>query len=277
MESIEINLIFIIIGILILITMVIYTTIQVLLTTVEQIINQPLIRYFYLSPKKLSLPQQSILRNQFPFYQKLSAKHQIYFEHRVYKFLKKYPFYSRAGFVINDEVKILIAATGIMITFGMRNYLFHRLSQVIVYPDIYFSNITKEYHKGEYNPGLKTIVFSWKHFKEGHDTTNDNLNLGIHEFSHILHHQGLQKSNTCSQIFANNYEVLMKQVKHPPNLKRLIDSEYFRVYAYTNEFEFVSVILEHFFESPQQFKKEFPELFMLTQKMIGFSPKVFGR
>ena len=224
----------------------------------------------------MSLPQKSILRNQFPFYQKLSPKHKIYFEHRVSRFLEEYSFHSREDFIIDDEVKVLIASTGIMVTFGMRNYLFNGLSRIIVYPDIYYSRITKEYHKGEYNPNFKTIVFSWKHFKEGYDITNDNLNLGIHEFAHILHHQGLQKANTCSQIFANNYETLMKTVKHPPNLKRLIDSEYFRVYAYTNEFEFVSVILEHFFESPLQFKQEFPELFLLTQKMIGFSPKVFG-
>lgn len=274
----EILFIIVLIGCLgVLFSFVFYSTGYVILSSLELIANQPLIRYFYLSPKKLKPSQQYILRNQFPFYQKLSPKHKIYFEHRVSKFIKKYSFHSREGFVIDDEVKILIAATGIMITFGMRNYLFHKLSKIIIYPDIYYSNITKEYHKGEYNPGFKILVFSWKHFKEGHDITNDNLNLGIHEFAHILHYQGLKKSNTCSQIFANNYDRLMQQVKHPPNLKRLIESEYFRVYAYTNEFEFVSVILEHFFESPLQFKQEFPELFMLTQKMIGFTPNIFQK
>lgn len=263
--------------VVILMSIVIYGFGFFIFSSFELFLNQPIFRYPYFSHSKLTAAQSFILRTQFPFYQKLSSKHKIYFEHRIYKFLKKYPFYGREGFIIDDEVKILIAATGVMVTFGMRNYLFRHLSQIIVYPDVYFSNINKDYHKGEYNPGLKTIVFSWKHFKEGHYVTNDNLNLGIHEFSHILHYQGLQKSNTCARIFSNNYETLMKQVKHPPNLKRLIESEYFRVYAYTNEFEFVSVILEHFFESPHQFKQEFPELFLLTQKMIGFSPKVFGR
>ena len=126
----------------VLFSFVFYGAGYVILSSLELIANQPLIRYFYLSPKKLNPSQQYILRNQFPFYQKLSPKHQIYFEHRVSKFIKKYSFHSREGFVIDDEVKILIAATGIMITFGMRNYLFHKLSKIIIYPDIYYSNIT---------------------------------------------------------------------------------------------------------------------------------------
>lgn len=45
---------------------------------------------------------------------------------------------------------------------------------------------------------------------------------------------------------------------------------YFRLYAYQNQFEFLAVILEHFFETPQQFKKEHLELFGIVKNMLNF-------
>ena len=63
----------------------------------------------------------------------------------------------------------------------------------------------------------------------------------------------------------------MEQEKRPNNNKRLNESDYIRIYAYTNEFEFIAVILEHFFETPVQFKREFPELYEKVRSMINFS------
>jgi hypothetical protein len=45
-----------------------------------------------------------------------------------------------------------------MLTFGMRRYLITFLT-IVIYPESYLSQITGEYHKGEFNPGMKIIVF----------------------------------------------------------------------------------------------------------------------
>ena len=121
---------------------------------------------------------------------------------------------------------------------------------------------------------LKAIVFSWKHFMEGYEISNDNLNLGLHEFSHVLHFEGLKKNDTSATIFAVTYNEIIEQVKYPPNYKKLLESDYFRIYAYTNEFEFIAVILEHFFETPSQFKSEFPQLFEKVKVMINFTEAI---
>src|SRR5690606_16405624 len=168
----------------------------------------------------------------------------------------------------------LISATAVMLTFGMRNYLFSVIDKIIIYPDIYYSSFSDDYHKGEFNPMMQAIVFSWKHFLEGYEISNDNLNLGLHEFGHVLHYQGLKNSDTSATIFAVTYDEIMEQVKYPANLKRLSDSNYFRIYAYTNEFEFIAVLLEHFFETPTQFQSEFPQLFEKVKVMINFSEPI---
>lgn len=233
--------------------------------------RKPIYVHFYPFPKKLTLNQLSVLHLQFDFYKKLSIKEKQYFEHRVATFLLKYPFYGRDGLVITDEIKVLIAATSTMLTFGMRNYLFDVIDKVIVFPEAYFSAANNAYHKGEFNPRMKAIAFSWADFMEGYEISNDNLNLGLHEFSHVLHFQGLKKNDTTAALFSAAYDEIMLQVKRPANYKRLIESNYFRIYAYTNEFEFIAVILEHFFETPKEFKAEFPELYEKVKVMINFN------
>ncbi|VXB07711.1 conserved hypothetical protein [Flavobacterium sp. 9AF] len=212
-----------------------------------------------------------LLYDKFEFYQRLPQNQKTYFEHRVATFIKKYPFIGKDGITVTNEMKILIAATAVMLTFGMRKYLFTVIDKIIIYPDVYFSTFNQAYHKGEFNPRMKAIVFSWKHFLEGYAIDNDNLNLGLHEFGHVLHYQGIKSSDTSATIFSVTYDEIMKEVKYPANYNRLVQSNYFRIYAYTNEFEFVAVILEHFFETPEDFKREFPQLYEKVKMMINFS------
>ena len=233
--------------------------------------RKPIYVHFYIFPKKLSSIQRSILKEQFEFYNNLSTKQRIYFEHRVATFLATYPFYGKEGLLVTEHMRVLIASTAIMLTFGMRKYLFTVIDKVVIYPDIYYSTINGDYHKGEFNPRMRAVVFSWKHFLEGYDNSTDNLNLGLHEFGHVLHYQGLNNSDTSATIFAVTYEEIIKEVKYPANYSKLLQSNYFRIYAYTNEFEFIAVILEHFFETPEQFKKEFPPLFEKVKVMINFT------
>lgn len=236
--------------------------------------RKPIYVHFYLFPKRLTLEQMVVLNNEFDFYKKLSPKQKVYFEHRVATFIEKYPFYGNESLIITEQMRVLIASTAIMLTFGMRKYLFTVIDKVIVYPDVYYSKINNDYHKGEFNPRMRAIVFSWRHFLEGYEVNNDNLNLGLHEFGHVLHYQGLKSTDTSATIFSVTYEEIMEEVRHPANYSRLLDSNYFRIYAYTNEFEFIAVILEHFFETPKEFKQEFPQLFDKVKTMINFTENI---
>lgn len=231
--------------------------------------NKPLFVHLYSKTRTLSPNQSYILHKQFPYFTSLTDKKKRYFEHRVARFIENYSFIGQEGFVITDEVKVLIASTSTMLTFGMRNYLYKIIDKIIVFPSSYLSTVTNEYHKGEFNPRVKAIVFSWEDFIKGFETKEDNLNLGIHEFAHVLNYHGLKSSDASAIIFSRMYKKINEQVNHPPNKERLIQSNYFRIYAYTNQFEFLAVILEHYFETPQEFEREFPELYQTISKMLN--------
>ena len=235
--------------------------------------KRPIYVHFYLFKRSLDPREVFILQSRVLFYQKLNPKRKKYFEHRVATFLRQYPLIPKEGLIITTEMRILIAATAIKLTFGMRHYLFSVFNKIVIYPSVYYSSVNEAWHKGEFNPRLKAIVFSWQDFLEGFDHSSNNINLGLHEFAHALHFHGLKSKDVSATVFAEFYGNIMHYLKQKEHRDKLIASDYFRIYGFTNQFEFIAVILEHFFETPEQFKQEFPELFEKVRKMINFKLK----
>lgn len=232
--------------------------------------HKPFFVHFYCFPKKLNKEQQGIISETFDFYRKLTPKRKKYFEHRVARFIMKYSFHGREELQITEEMKIVVAGTATMLTFGMRHIHFKVFDKIILFPDVYFSEQNNTFHKGEFNPKLKALVFSWKHFKEGLVVSNDNLNLGLHEFSHTLHFQSVKVKTVSGTIYLNNFRKLKQELINEKVKEKIINSAYFRTYAFTNEVEFIAVVLENFFETPEVFKEEFPQLYVHVKRMINY-------
>ena len=234
--------------------------------------KKPFYVHFYLRLRKLTPKQQSILKHQFSFYNRLSIKHQLYFEHRVTSFMKDKTFIGRDGIKVTDEMKVLISATAVMLTFGFRDFYIGLLEKIFIYPKSFFSNVNQDYHKGEFNPKLKALVLSWSDFKQGYTIGDDNLNLGIHEFSHAIHFNSLRQRDVSSTVFKDSFKELTALLSNNENLrKELITSKYFRVYAYTNQFEFLAVLIEYFMETPIVFRNQFPEIYNKVKQMLNFN------
>lgn len=236
--------------------------------------KKPLVVFANVNFYQLQESQKQILSQNFQFYKQLKPKYKRYFEHRIANFINTYEFVGR-DISVTEEMKVTIAGTAIILTFGMRDYLNPLFKRIIIFPDIYYSDQTENYHKGEFNPRLESIVFSWKHFKEGIEITNDNLNLGLHEFTHAFHIHSLKSDKATAVLFNESLQNLFKVVSNPQLKEQLITSGFLRDYAYENQFEFVAVLLEYFFESPQEFKSKFPSIFLKVKHMINYNEKYF--
>lgn len=232
---------------------------------------KPFYVYNHLFRRKLKKEQLKILETKFVFYKKLSKMQQRNFEHRVATFIKDKVFVGRESLQVTDEMKVLISATTIMLTFGFRIYLIEALERIIIYPDIYYSEHSEAHHKGEFNARIKALVLSWNHFLEGYNIDNDNLNLGIHETVHAVHLNSLKENDISAYLFKNRFLDLTDFLqKNEPIRNKLIKTKYFREYAYTNQFEFLSVLVESFFETPKEFKSQFPNIYMYVKQMLNF-------
>lgn len=268
MDSIEI------IAICLATTFIVLTLLIIFKLVVEPlhilIFKKPIYIHFYPFPRKISVLQQNILRREFHFYSRLSDKRKQYFEHRISVFLSRYQFVGNGISVDNEEVKTIVAGTYVMLSFGMRQYLTSTFTKIIIYPNIYYSTINEAYHKGEFNPNMKAVVFSWSDFLSGHQITNNNINLGLHEFTHALHFGAKKRQYTSDVIFIDEFNAILEYLQDAEFRQKMVDDDYFRDYAFENQFEFLAVLLEHFFETPEEFNRIYPELFTHVKRMINF-------
>ncbi|MDV7187025.1 zinc-dependent peptidase [Lutibacter sp. TH_r2] len=232
---------------------------------------------FVVFPKQLDLKQQEIIYKHSRFYRCLSAKEKKVFEHRVYRFIEEHNFVGNK-IEITSKIKILVATMAVTLTFGMRSYLFSRVKTIIIYPKSYYSTILKQYHKGETNPKLHLVVFSWIDFLDGIRNENDNLNLALHEFSHALHFGFLNEKSYSALNFKIYFNQILEYLKNEKNRERLLKANYFRSYGYENKYEFIAVLIEHYFETPNEFKSKLPKLFLLVNKALNIDIlKIYNR
>ncbi|WP_241739560.1 zinc-dependent peptidase [Aestuariibaculum marinum] len=234
--------------------------------------KKPMYNHVYLYLKRLNKNQRLILERQFTFYNKLPNKSKRHFEHRVFRFIEDKEFIGRSGVEINDEIKVLISATAVMLTFGFRDFYIGLISKIVVYPTKFYSKTNDAYHKGEFNPKLEALVVSWEDFKEGYKSADDNLNLGIHELTHAIHINSIKERDVSSTIFSDTFKELSELLVNDEALRaRLMSSGYFRKYAFTNQFEFLAVVIENFIETPNTFQLEFPEIYVKVKQMLNFN------
>ena len=242
--------------------------------------------HFKFFPKKISEKQQVCLSRNFSFYRKLKPYYQKSFDHRVAKFIKTYHFIPRQNFVLNDEIKTLIAGCYVKLTFGMNDFLASNFNKILIFPEYYFSKITGKNHIGEFNPQFNLIAFSWPDFLKGISNENDNYNLGIHEFSHAILELGIgsemlsendfrEEHFTSFTNFGVGFRKIMLHFSSPHNFQLIKESAFFREYAFTDNYELLAVILEYFFESPKEFQLKFPRLFELVKEMINYNEVCF--
>ncbi len=276
-EPDEIPLFYLVMALFLLVVLssfVIYALINMIDTGYVLLKRRPLYRYLLPPFKKLPSNQQQLLQSQSRFYQRLSDKEKRVFNHRLASFVKSKTFVGRDGLVLTEEMKVSISATAVMLTFGFRDYSLSVIKHIIIYPSIFYSETNEAHHKGEYNPKLRALVLSWEHFLEGYSISNDNLNLGIHEFAHAIHFHSLKNRDVSSMIFVDTFKELSQFISEETELRqRLLTSGYFRNYAFTNPFEFVAVIIETFIETPSEFRLQFPVLYAKTKQMLNFNFK----
>ncbi|MCT4624837.1 MAG: zinc-dependent peptidase [Schleiferiaceae bacterium] len=231
----------------------------------------------YMSPfvnnHSRSLTQQEInvLEENLDYYRRLPDSKKLYFNNRVVNFIDSIEIKGRKDFEVTREMELLIAGTAVQLTFGWRKYYLSMFKRIFVFPTSYYNRFTKNYHKGETNP-QGVVVLSWDWFKKGIEIPDDNLNLGIHEFAHAVVLQRTHSPEYADPIFIQWIDTLSSYLDSRGRFKRISSNPYFRKYGQTNEMEFFAVATEAFFETPEEFCLEEPELYGLMCRLYNQNP-----
>ncbi len=232
------------------------------------------LRLYHVNPfvklKRLTPQEKELIIKNFPAYNNFSSLQKQKFELRLIRFRSRKQFMFHGLVPQQEQMVLLICATAIMLTMGVKDYMISSIDRIIIYPTHYFSRINRQSHIGEYNPRLKTLVLSAEHFKAGFDSLDDNLNLGLHEFAHALSFNALAKRNREAQIFMLGLKKIQQLHLDVHFLEQLNNTAYFREYGMENIHEFFAVAVESYVETPADFQKVFPELYGIIGQMLNF-------
>lgn len=240
---------------------------------VEYFKKKQFFTHFYFKRNTINKEYRLILNQEFSFYKRLTHSEKKNFEHRLQYYVTNWEFIGK-DIEITNTMKVLIAATTAKLTFGFRDYKIEAVNKIIIYPKNYFSTINEQWHKGEFNMAYQALIFSWEDFKKGYAISNDNLNLGVHESIHAIHFSFIKsrKYSTSSAIFLDSFHELLTLLDSNTSLKnKLVSSGYFRDYAFENQFEFISVVVENFIETPSEFQSQFPVIYKKVKEMLNFN------
>lgn len=215
---------------------------------------------------------RTILENYCAYYKLLSSKDKVEFERRLKHFMYSKRFIARGVNDVTDEMRVLISASAIQLTFGLSEIYFANFDKILIYPDQYYSHINKRHHLGEVNPRAGIIVLSWKAFVQGYGDLRDSYNVGIHEMAHAIHFENRIRNEEYDFLNRDALRILEKITSRELMLLRTGNNHLLRSYAGTNEYEFFAVSLEYFFEQPDKMKQELPDLYTTLKALLNQDP-----
>ena len=202
---------------------------------------------------------RSTLENHFEYYQKLNEEEKTRFFTRVCYLIRAKRIRGVKGMEITIIHRTLVCACIVQVTFGIPNARMSHVRSILIYPDIFESYFTRHKMKGSYN--VKGILnLSWPDFIAGYEDPNDCFNVGIHEVAHALQLGSIMGyvQDDFFSVYHEKWELLSKRLL---GKRRVGELDFLRSYSKTNDKEFFAVVVEHFFENPQELKDETPGMY----------------
>lgn len=217
-----------------------------------------------------------ILQSQVAFYRKLSGPDKRRFERDIRIFLDEQRIFAIRGQAVSDEIKLLIAASAAILGFGLPDWEWPDLRDILVYP----AGFDEDYSVEESHPirGMVhrqgPIIFSENDLKMGFLASRSGYNVGLHEMAHVLdlangHADGVPVGMDW-MVTAPWVRVMADRIR---KIRRGECKKILREYAGADEAEFFAVAVEVFFQRPADLEKHDPELYQLLKSYFRVDPE----
>lgn len=231
---------------------------------------------------------RALIAARVPLARQLTAEEQTKLEALVRVFLSEKTFEGAGGLELTDEMRVVIAARACLLLLhrvDTDSPLYPDLASIIVYPSAYRSRQQRregyvviegdEARLGEsWQRGV--VVLAWDSVLAGGANSADGHDVVLHEFAHQLDAEdgvmdgtpeldSSERYAAWSRVAGEEYAELRGAVEQ--HHKTNIDP-----YGATNGPEFFAVVVEAFFEKPQQLERQHPELYTELTAFFRFDP-----
>ncbi len=234
----------------------------------------------------LSPTQRQWVRATVPLAARMPAPFGPAYEGLINQFLHEKRFVGCNGLVVDERMRVIIAAQACLLLLRRADGCFDSLRTVLVYPDAFFVEHDEYDSAGLVHAGrdLRTgeswsdgqVIVSWADVLLGAEDPDDAYNVVIHEFAHQLDGQtgavngapallNTREQGQWPQRMRREYDALCAAVER--GVHTFIDP-----YATTNAAEFFAVTSEVYFERPGELRARHPVLYDCLDAVYDVDP-----
>lgn len=225
-----------------------------------------------------------------PFFTGMSANEQKQLLDLIRLFLAEKRFHGCNGLVIDDTVRVTIAAQASLLLLNRATSVFPGTRHILVYPDAFIregefegedgvvSTLSEDLLGESWQEGK--VILSWEDVLQGIEDFQDGENVVLHEFAHQLDSEsGAQdgapqlKHNDPAEwkaVMTAAFDALNDAAEAQE--ETLLDP-----YGATDPAEFFAVVTETFFERAEELALEHPALFMELKKFYCVDPRAWRK
>jgi MtfA peptidase len=224
------------------------------------------------------------LEDRSTYYNALNSEDKKLFAMRVLFFLAEIQI-DGVDTEADDTVKLLVAASAIIPTFAFPYFDYPNLHNVLVYPEAFNERFETDvppdrdetHSSGMVGTGFMnfTVLLSRRELMAGFSGTKNTRNVGIHEFVHLLDKadgmiDGVPAIMMDQSSIPSWLDLVEKEMKDIERGRSDIDT-----YALTDRGEFFAVVCEYYFNNPERFNEQHPELYKALCGIFLQTPGAF--
>ncbi len=213
-----------------------------------------------------------ILGRQSEYYRSLPRSRRNRFLRTVQDHYDYFEFVSRKNLRLTRTIKAVISGGAAQLVLFLPSECLTFYNKIIIYPEDYYSRITKLKHKGEVNPGFRLIVFSWQSILDGIDHKKAGKNLLLHEFAHALWLEHKLMNHVYHTLDAESVLKFETEAHKEMGMVSQNENHFFRKYAFENMEEFFAVAVENFFERSLELRATLPRIYNILTVLFRQDP-----
>lgn len=235
-------------------------------------VRQPCLRRMAVMQQPFPDALEQILRTHVAFFMALDDAGKTRFRQLVQIFLDEVRI-TGIRTEVDETIRGLVAASAVIPIFGFHDWEYHRLHEVLIYPDAFDDAYRTRGGPDEHILGMVglhhlsgVMILSKPALLAGFSPQPGTHNVGVHEFAHLVEKEageyGLPPEVPWMAV-RQWIRYVARELAHPSSRHTHVSA-----YAYTNEHEFFAVLAEYFFTSPDLLKRRDPALYSLMRDLF---------
>ncbi len=222
----------------------------------------PQINWWWYKHHPPDLPHglRALLEQAPGFYRRLNAEDKLRFRQRVALFTMSTDFMPQGMENVPDDVKTVVAASAVTLTFRKQEFLLPRYEHVVLYAHPFPSpQYPETFHTSEVYDEDGVLLFSIEHLMHGFMQPDLYFHSGLYEYAKVF-----------MRVWPEECQLQVRG-EHWPALERIsgFSRERIEQWIGLQDLSLTAVAVVCYFVAPERFKEELPELFKYFSKMFG--------